>query len=77
MTTLNKTQTGMLKAFVLADPFTKYWIVNDTRIASIYSSLKSDLAAWKSEYDTQSLYGTNADNSTFQFSGIGSFPELP
>lgn len=77
--TLNKGQTALLLSllhqqddevsrFLFAAPF----ISNED-----YDEIESDVDTWIAASNTGNLYGTNEDNSTFQFDGIGSDPIFP
>lgn len=74
--TLNKQKTALLQAyqnqvntqvsrFMYAAPF-----ISDTD----YNALMDEIEDWLAEQSNGTLYGTNEDNSTFQFSGIDQFP---
>lgn len=79
MTTINKQKTAMLNAlihqvdtevsrFMLAAPF-----ISNNDYAQIYS----DVSSWVTLSQSGQLYGTNEDNSTFQYDGIDQVPIYP
>lgn len=77
--TLNKQKTATLLAYLHQqnDEVTRMnyaapWISN-----AEYAALRQEFVDWIVGYNAGDLYGTNEDNSTFQFTNIKDFPILP
>lgn len=78
--TLNKTDTCGLQLLLIGDSRFAYWLKHKSAISSNeYSALQGENDAQEAAYNEtpSNLYGTNPNDTTFQFSGIGSFPKLP
>lgn len=76
---LNKKNTALLNAAISDSANLFYWMKNETSVISNedYEDLEVAFAAWEADYNVQDLYGTNPDNTTFLYAGIGQFPKPP
>lgn len=79
MTTLNKAQTKMLKAYLSDTEGNVKGFMKEAPFVSNseYSAIQSLFADWEVAYGNNELYGTNENNTTFQFEGIDQFPIPP
>lgn len=75
---LSKKDTALLKAAIDCEANLFYWMKNCSELSNNeYADLRANFEAWKELYDENDLFGTNANDSTFQFSGIDQFPIPP
>lgn len=77
--TLNKVKTDTLKSYLhqsndeVAHMMFGTPYISDTD----YAAMRSEFQSWETAYNAGNLYGTNQDNTTFQFTGIDQFPVPP
>ncbi len=72
--TLNKAKTHLLNA-LMCDERGLYGlsVISNTD----YNNLCDEVETWEQAYNASNLYGTNEDNTTYQFVGIDGFPKPP
>ena len=77
--TLNKKNTALLNTALADELNFFYWLKNETTVISNahYEEIEAMFESWNDGYDAQNLYGTNPDNTTFLYAGIGQFPRPP
>lgn len=74
--TLNKQKTALLQAYQnqVNTQVSRFMYAAPFITTSDYNNLMDEIEVWLVEQSNGTLYGTNEDNSTFQFAGIDNFP---